>query len=264
MLILMFTSTTVNNFTKKTFFSFSSGIHSFPSYVSNKYDNFVQRFVDNDVLREKVAKLEHLLQKQKLRYVESEILSKENDILKKMNGLRNKYDFEIVASKIIWREPLTWFRQFTINNGRKSGIKVGHAVLFNGFLVGRVSAVYETKSQVITIADEECSISCRIKNDHKLNGILKGAGGGSYLEPPNCNLEYIFRDAELTSGMVVETSGYSTMIPSGITIGILSPTEESSKIGEKVNNVYQKAKVFPSADFDELSIVSVIIPPEVD
>ncbi len=194
---------------------------------------------------------------QKLKYFDAEQLRWENEELKKALDLKTISGMAVLAARITAREPLSWFRRFTINRGKDDGVKVGQPVLYDGYLIGRVKETFSDRAIVITIADKECQVSCRIK-DTVLYGVMKGKGGGSLFQSPECELEYIFRDAELKPGMIIETSGFGGQIPAGIPVGSLIREQDQEVIGSKVNNIFQKARVYPFADFKDPTFVTII------
>lgn len=237
--------------------SFSSGITSIPSSVSQKYQDVKSNFADAETLHKKVKKLQLELQTQRLQYFDTDVLRRENEQLKKILKLHNETKDEVIAARIIMREPLTWFRNFTINRGRTHGLEVGQPVLYDGNLIGVIREVFAERSIVITISDPECRVSCKIKGT-SYYGVMKGAGGGSFLQAPDCELQYVFRDAELNVGMIVETSGFGFRIPAGLPVGSLIKESDHKEIGVNVDNIYKKTKVYPFADFSDPVFVTVI------
>jgi len=237
--------------------SFSSGITSIPSSVSDKYSEVKNNFTDAEYLHKEMKKLQLQLQTQKLQYYDTEVLRRENEQLKALLKLQSDMKQDVISARIIMREPLSWFRNFTINRGSKHNVEIGQPVLYDGNLIGRVKEVFSDRSIVITIADPDCQVSCRIKGT-SYYGVMKGKGGGSLFKAPDCQLEYVFRDAELKMGMIVETSGFGERIPAGLPIGSLIKDDEHSEIGRAVNNIYKSTKVYPFADFSDPVFVTVI------
>ncbi|MGL4854572.1 MAG: rod shape-determining protein MreC [Lentisphaeria bacterium] len=237
--------------------SFGGNIASFPSSVIEGYKEFRRNFTESKQLQQELLNVRYEFMEYKIKNYAAEAAKEEYEQLRKQVGLSSDFNFSVVIAQVNFRDPVTWFLHFSINRGSKDGIEVGDAVLFDGYLVGRVSEVRATQSQVITIANPDCQISCHIKNS-ALYGVLKGYGGGSFLESPECRIDYLFRDATLQSGMIVQTSGYGAQIPAGIPVGTLIQTQ-SKLLGDKINNVYQQARVFPFVDFKNFSFVTVII-----
>jgi len=152
--------------------------------------------------------------------------------------------------EIIARNPLTARKVFVVNRGRSAGLRVGQAVLAQGFLIGRIVEASETTATVRTILDESIKIGIRVRGAGG-NGILSGEASGGDGAGVLVKLQYLDRGLELEKGLRVETSGLGGQIPGGILIGTIDSF--------KANSLTQDARVLLSADFRRLSYLTVVI-----
>jgi len=241
---------------KRFFGSLTSNFNYIPSLASTKYEHLKEKFTSKTVLLEEIKSLKKALAAEKIKFINTAQLRKENKALRLAQKLEPYSDSKLLTAQLINREPLTWFQRFQINRGSSDGVETGQAVLNNGYLIGHIFKVFSNYAIVSTIADPISKISCRIKGT-EYYGILEGQGGGSLLESPVCKLNYLFRDLTLTSGMIIETSGFSLQIPPGIPIGNLFPVD--GKLDTIVDNIFKQAYVFPFVDFKKSTFVSIII-----
>ncbi len=83
-------------------------------------------------------------------------------------------------------------------------------------LIGRISSVGYSRSQVILIGDPNCRVSALVKNTAQDTGILSASGP---LNSSLADLTYLTSGANLKSGEQVITSGIGGVFPRGIPVG---------------------------------------------
>jgi len=75
---------------------------------------------------------------------------------------------EFLGANIIAKDMGNWFHTFTIDRGIADGVTVDSAVITKDGLVGRVISTDLFTSKVITIIDEDSTVSARVSKTRDL------------------------------------------------------------------------------------------------
>jgi rod shape-determining protein MreC len=135
-----------------------------------------------------------------------------------------------------------------INKGESDGLEKGMvAVNSQGIVVGKISGVRSSVSEVELITDEECELAISIQNQEGTMGIARGEMGLTV------HIDYIPQTQDISKGDRVVTSGLEENVPAGLIIG------EVKKVESKSNDVWQTAVVEPLIDLEELTMVAVVL-----
>lgn len=135
----------------------------------------------------------------------------------------------------------------TINKGASDGIRAEMGVLNGSSVVG---IVYQTSAHyavVLPILNLRSSISCKVRQTDYF-GVLKWDGGSSRY----AWLQDIPRHAGFSLGDTVVTSGYSSIFPEGVPVGVVDDRKDSS------DGLSYCLKVRLFTDFARLTEVNVI------
>ena len=144
-------------------------------------------------------------------------LERENNRLRQLVGWQQRQPAQYRLAKVILREPANWWRSIQIDRGGRDGVQTNMAVLSGeGFLVGRVSSVSLTKSQVVLLGDPTCKVSVRAENEKSDAGVI-GASGP--LESEFVEMILMSKNSNVKPGQVIKSSGYGGMFPPDIPIG---------------------------------------------
>lgn len=154
--------------------------------------------------------------------------------------------YEYLAGAVIAMDGSGWYRIFTVNVGSDKGVKKNSIVINGDGLVGRVIDTGPGWSKVISIIDENNSVSFQIFRDMSLLGILKGGGNGK--------IEGYMLDetAAVVEGDLVITSGIG-IYPQGIPIGTISGITRGS------GGLLYKVEIEPAVDFNSIQNLGVVI-----
>lgn len=243
---------------------FSAGatapLHETSAETRSAWDNLRNLLHENEELKAHNRELQEELLEFKANWRDREALQAENEQLRGLLKLPDVQGWKAISAQIVVRDPYTWNRRFRINRGRADGLKAGAAVAFEGFLIGRISKVYADTAEVVTVADPDCRVSVAVK-ELSIFGVLNGEQPGGWYSEPFCRLNYLERDARLTAGMIVETSGFGLTTPRGLAVGSLY-RDHNGAVGTIVDNVYQRARVLPFAPIKDLRFVNVLIAQE--
>lgn len=159
----------------------------------------------------------------------------------------------LLTAKVLNPDPSGLQKLVTIDKGKADGIQVGMAVIDPFFLVGVVTEVDEHTARVTLAIDASFAVGAKLLDS-------KGAGiaYGQWQYGGRMAMRHVSRDIVPVSGEVVVTSDESdaqtSKVPPSIIIGRVT--------GEpKVDNQSdsQTIEILPAANFDDLSIVAVIV-----
>jgi rod shape-determining protein MreC len=135
----------------------------------------------------------------------------------------------------------------TIDRGRRDGIRPDMGVVSGMGLVGVVYMVGDHYSVLLPLVNTHSRVSCAIR----------GSGYFGYLvwdgaNPTEAYMDDVPRHAQFEEGEWIETSGYSSIFPPGITVG------QIASIGNSADGLSYRLKVKLSTDFGCLRDVRVI------
>ena len=173
----------------------------------------------------------------------------ENARLRKALDYRAKAPFRLLSARIIGRDTSTWFNQIMIDRGSEDGIRRDMPVLTEDGLVGKTTTVSDHTSVVILISDENCKVAASVENSRE-QGIVRGERASS-ASTPLVSLFFLSKQAGLSPGQKVMTSGVGGVFPPGIQLGAV---EEF-----KVRQLDGMAALIPSVDLATLQDVFVVM-----
>lgn len=186
------------------------------SGVGNAGSGFFQ-YVKN--LRNAAAENEQL--KKRVGAMEAEVLESranrdENERLRTLLDFKEKSAYQVVAARVIARDPSVWFDTVTINRGSSSGIELNMPVVTPGGIVGRVIMLSPWTAQIMLITDERAAAGAVVGQLGESNalGSVKGLGENGLLE-----MRYVSGLEIVNPGDYVLTTGQDTIYPAGLNIG---------------------------------------------
>ena len=150
-----------------------------------------------------------------------------------------------VVGRVIGRDPSNLQRYITLDVGREEGIAQNMPVATDRGLVGRVSEVGSGWSRVLLIIDQSSLVNA-LTQSTRASGLIQGQADGSLI------LHNVLQSDTLSVGDTVFTSGLGGNFPRQILIGQITEVER------KDYDLYQKATVQATVDFDHLEVVLVI------
>ena len=239
------------NFVGNIFAPVSKFFYSISNKLSNSIENLGGSFGSKDEIEE--LKMEVAKLKNENRELEN-IIGK-SDFLRKEAELLENTKLNLVSAQVISKEPGNWYNKFTIDKGKKDGIKNGDIIIqgvdvkgqiIGEGLVGRVSEVGDKWAKVSTIIDEQNSISFKS---------IRTQDGGMVKGSIESDIEgYLFdRKADIVVGDKLYTSGLGKGYIEDIYIG---EVEEVLQVEEEL---MKKIVVKPAIDFKKIYKVFAIV-----
>ncbi len=176
-----------------------------------KFKTKIQDITYIEDYTEKNKKRDFELQKSRIQNIELENLKKENQKLRSMLDMKVKNPSEYIAADVISVESFDSGERIFINKGRNDGVELDLPVIYEGYLIGKISKLGETYAEVTLLTSKKSRISVVLNDVHMQ--ILRGNGNGTYS---------IFNYNENVSDnatFVISTSGTSDVFPKGLKIG---------------------------------------------
>src|SRR3989339_1617111 len=196
-------------------------------------------------VRDENAQLKIRVAKLSSQVVKLEELKKENQNLRSELELRPAVErFQRVVATVISYGLPGNSQTIVIDQGKKSGINAGDAVVSSGYLVGKVSEVFSSSANVILITNQDSIIQAQITGSGE-KGIVSGSITGVYISDLKAEIQ-------VEAGTIVETSGLGGSMPSGLLIG--ETTDQKSTKEQAKNSVRLRSKV----NLNNLDVVFVL------
>ena len=197
---------------------------------------------ENEELRESLAAAEYWIQQMKE-------LREENLRLGLLLQFQTTHSrmFDLVIARVIGKDGDNWNQTVILDKGSASGLACDMAVLAPAGMVGRIVAVTPHTAEVLLLIDRESAIGARIMETRFAPGMVSGTGQDDLLE-----MLRVEHDAEILPGQTVITSGYGSVFPKGLMIGIVEDVLPDA------NGLTKRATIRPAVDFRRLEEVMVI------
>lgn len=244
----------LNSVASYIFVPMQKGINSVGTFFSNKSDRFqtLEEVMDeNEKLQEQVEKLTTELNTTKLEQYELEDL-------RNLYQLDQQYsNYKKTGAHVIGKGGSNWFNIFLIDKGTKDGIEKDMNVIAGSGLVGIVIDVGPHYAKVRSIIDDSSKVSGMVLSTSD-SCIVKG-------DLKSMNEDRVIQFSELKDmenqikeGDQIVTSNVSDKYLPGISIGYISEAKMDS------NNITKSGTITPSADFEHLREVLVILDKKTD
>lgn len=169
----------------------------------------------------------------------------ENIRFRRLIGLRQKDEFDLIPATVIGHGASQFTSTILLDAGKKQGIEQNMPMITADGLAGKIITVGNNYSEGHILLDRNFRVSAKIQRT-RLNGIVRWSKGNF------CSMDDIPRRADVRKGDIVITSGYSTIFPAGLRIGIVV---ESS---DRMNELFKKVTIQSSVDFNKLEEVFII------
>ena len=169
----------------------------------------------------------------------------------KLDATARALPYETVSAPVIARDPSGVLRSIVIGGGTGAGIAVGHVVLSEQGLVGRVSEVGPNYAKVLLVTDSSSVVSALVQ-DSRATGLVRGQFGDTLV------MEWILQTEPVKQGDVVVTAGLGigtelhSLYPKGLVLGRVVEVTKAS------DAAYLKAVLLPAVDIRRLERVLVV------
>lgn len=128
---------------------------------------------------------------------------------------------DVIFARVIDNSVRKDDNYITINKGDSDGVSMGMGVYDANGVIGIVILTGKSYSVLLPVLNSKSSISCKIKGQNCF-GFLEWKGGDPYMAEVR-DLPYL---TNVNLGDTIVTSGFSSVFPEGIPVGIVSGFEE--------------------------------------
>lgn len=169
----------------------------------------------------------------------------------KLEAVARAIPFETVPAPVIARDPSGMLQTVMIGAGTDDGVKVGHVIVSDQGVVGRVSEVGPSYSKVLLVTDPASTVSAIVQGS-RATGIVRGQYGDTLI------MEWILQTEKVAVDDVVITAGLAlgndlrSLYPKGLVIGTVVALDRAD------NAAYKRAIVLPAVDLRRLEHVLVV------
>ena len=169
----------------------------------------------------------------------------------RLQTLQRSIPFESVPAPVIARDPAGVLHSIVLGIGSDDGVKVGHVVLSDQGLVGRVSEVGTNYSKVLLVTDSSSVVSALVQGS-RATGIVRGQFGDSLI------MDWLLQTDPVKEGDVVITAGLGignelrSLYPKGLVIGTIAQVQTAEAAA------YNRAIITPAVDLRRLEHVLVV------
>lgn len=221
-------------------------------FATSTVNNSYSVIKENDAMKQRNQELEkenqNLKQKNQNLKNSNNVLKQDNDAMKQQFNSRDSSEYNIINARVTLRTLDSWNQVITINKGKNDGVQENNPVTVSDQMVGYVSKVHASSSEVtlLTSLNTNFSIPIKIVDQKKSYDAVIN----SYNEQTNqLEIQTVYLDSGIHTGDKVYTNGYGKNQPAGIYIGDIS----------KVNNNQTDSKYYVKINpyhFDYVSVVN--------
>ena len=162
--------------------------------------------------------------------------NEEHKSLLKLLALKEESDLELIAANVVNSGSSSNLSSITLDVGENHGIKVDQAVLVPDGIIGKTIVVGKNSSIVQIINDVNFRLSVRILPSGNA-GILR------YLENDICEIRELQKNAKISIGDNVVTSGFSQIYPKNLPVGEIIEVLNQRGSFQKVAKVRIKSRI---------------------
>lgn len=232
-----------NPYQRSVYFSSANRISVVVYDLQSEFSSYVGlRTANRDLqLRNGELELEVLNLKEQLNYYRSTIGI---DTIPSDSVMHN-YDF--IVARVVNNSVAQINNYITIDKGRADGVKPEMGVVDQNGVVGIINVVGEHHAVALSVLNPKLRLSCKVKGSDYFGSLVWDA-----VSPRYAVLEEMPRHVEFAPGDTIITSGYSSVFPEGLMIGVISDYKK-----QRDDNFYA-LRVKLSPDFGCLGYVRII------
>ena len=160
---------------------------------------------------------------------------------------KSEQEYSFVVANVISNSVSQPANFITIDRGSEDGIMPEMGVVGHDGVVGIVNVVGKHTARIISLINPYTRLSCKVKKNDKFGTLIWNGEDYRY-----ATLIELPRDGKYAKGDSVVTSGYSSLFPEGIMVGIIEGEDKA------MSSNFMAMKVKLSTNFSQLKNVSGI------
>lgn len=186
-----------------------------------------------------------------------EDIRRENVRLREITRYNVPAEYMSVVARVATRDSSSWWQRIVIRKGRNDGIRPGAPVVFGNTVVGRVTAVHLTTSEVDLVTSPGFRCTAYLEGDDQNHIVLVNGVASNSLGTAKARVSVIPRDYFMPAGQParVFTTGMGGVFPSRLMLGYLDGGTYATQVGN-----FKESLLVPSRDLYNLQEVSVLVP----
>jgi rod shape-determining protein MreC len=169
----------------------------------------------------------------------------ENQRLRQMLAFKSESQLDLTPAKVIGIGGNEFIHSVILSVGSVDGVRKNMPVVTAQGLVGKIYSEGSNYATAQLLLDRNSKVSAMIQRS-RVTGIINWYGGNQLI------LVGVPKRSDVKVGDAVVTSGYSSIFPGGLKIGLVT------RITEEVQDMFMKIIVKPVVDFTKLEEVFVI------
>ena len=167
------------------------------------------------LLRDENARLRGENERLRHWYAVARTLEQENESFRRLLNFAPDPRPAFIAARVIGDSGGAFVRTVLINAGGRHGVRKGQAVVNSEGLVGRVIEAGDRSARILLLTDLNSRIPVVLESS-RTPAVLTGDNS----DQPS--LAFLPRDARVSPGDRVVTSGHGTLLPPGIPVGVVA------------------------------------------
>ena len=186
-----------------------------------------------------------------------EDIRRENVRLREITHYNVPAEYMSVVARVATRDSSSWWQRIVIRKGRNDGIRPGAPVVFGNTVVGRVTSVHLTTSEVDLVTSPGFRCTAYLEGDDQNHIVLVNGVASNSLGTAKARVSVIPRDYSMPAGQParVFTTGMGGVFPSRLMLGYLDGGTYATQVGN-----FKESLLIPSRDLYNLQEVSVLVP----
>ena len=186
-----------------------------------------------------------------------EDIRRENVRLREITHYNVPAEYMSVVARVATRDSSSWWQRIVIRKGRNDGIRPGAPVVFGNTVVGRVTAVHLTTSEIDLVTSPGFRCTAYLEGDDQNHIVLVNGVASNSLGTAKARVSVIPRDYSMPAGQParVFTTGMGGVFPSRLILGYLDGGTYATQVGN-----FKESLLVPSRDLYNLQEVSVLVP----
>ncbi len=179
-----------------------------------------------------------------------EQLTLENSRLRQLLALRERVGTPAVAAQVLYDAADPYTRKVIVDQGLAAGLTAGSPVIDESGVLGQVTRVYPTVSEVTLVTDRDQAIPV-LNTRTGARGIAFGDGS---LNAGMLELRYMAANADVQVGDLLTTSGVDAVYPPGL------PVARIERIERRADSAFARIYCQPMAQVTGTAHVMVLAP----
>jgi len=168
----------------------------------------------------------------------------ENQELKRLLLLKDTTSFPLISASVVSKSLNTKSNTFTLNSGKKEGVKPGMPVVNDMGFIGMVYTVSDNYSIIRTLRNVDLHITVKDERS-RVNAILAWDGD-------DLILTNIPKTSDIKIGDRIVSSDISTIVPLSLPLGYITSINNSS------SDIFNRVKIKSFADLISVENVFII------